>query len=110
MDSFWCMIYDEDLESGVRKQSIHPPRVVDFDECASYKDIVKKGQEIFFGNLSYDHHHCCLAGTSGVHMGLNYEVEWTLHGFMLNHGFVPSKFRLYVVLKKVNNALIIMLP
>ena len=41
------MSYDCELERGVRKHNIAPPRVVNLPKHATYNDIIKKGQEIF---------------------------------------------------------------
>ncbi len=101
-------MYDEDQQKGVKKQFIPAPRVVDFDRFSSYSCIIEKGKDIFFNTTSSSQHESSnnhqsyfLAGTSGVPFDIDDDdlEDWSLQDFMKQHGYVPSKFRLYVVLK-----------
>ena len=44
---FGGMSYDCELERGVRKHNIAPPRVVDLPKSATYNEIIKKGKKYF---------------------------------------------------------------
>ena len=95
------MSYDCELERGVRKHNIAPPHVVDLPKSVTYNEIIKKGQEIFFNDCSSDIKDYYLSGTAGIPYDIEDKENWTLSDFMKSHGFVPSKFRLYIVYKKV---------
>ena len=86
-----------ELERGVRKHNIAPPRVVDLLKCAAYNDIIKKWQEIFFKDCSSDIKDYYLSGTAGIPYNIEDKDNWTLVDFMKSHGVVPNKLRLYIV-------------
>ena len=93
------MIYDVQLERGVKKQFLPPPRIVDFQRKCSYDAIINKGKELFFNNLDGQYF---LGGSSGYLLEVGDTESWDLENYMKSHGLVPSKLRLYVVRKQVS--------
>ena len=65
------MVYEPDLQWGVKNKTIPSPRVVDFAKFAVYEEVLQQPKDIFFRENEHDLSDYCLAGPSGV----PYQVE-----------------------------------
>lgn len=91
------MVYDYDLERGVKKKNILSPRVIDFSKSSGYSDVIAKGVSVFFPSETDDICNYCLAGPNGIPLEIEDEEEWFLGGFLKDHNFQPSKLKLYIL-------------
>ena len=60
------MIYDEELQKGVKKRFIPPSVNVSFPSTATYDDIIDVGRETFFPDESSSLDTFCLCDSSGI--------------------------------------------
>ena len=86
------MLYDPDLQKGVRKKTLPSPQYVDFPKSSNYEEVVKWGREI-------DPSCYYLASTTGIPFHVDDPENWSLGEFLSEHGFQPSKVRFYIVFK-----------
>ena len=93
------MIYVSELDRGVKKKHLPSPRIVDFMRSSNYEDVIKLGKELFFKEETDDLELYCLCGTSGIPFHIEDKDNWNIYDFMKDHGYQPSKFKLYVMLK-----------
>ena len=93
------MLYDPDLQKGVRKKTLPSPQYVDFPKSSNYKEVVKRGREIFFPKEENDPSCYYLASTTGIPFHVDDPEDWSLGEFLSEHGFQPSKVRFYIVFK-----------
>ena len=90
------MIYDDELQKGVKKRFIQPPVNVPFPSTATYDDLIKFGRETFFPDESSPLDTFCLCDSSGTMFKVEDRSIWVLSEFVQNSGQPPSKIRLYV--------------
>ena len=91
------MVYNHDLQKGMKKKNISSPRVIDFSRSSQYSDIIAKGISVFFPSESDSVRNYCLAGPNGIPFEIEDEEEWYLGQFLKDHNFQPSKLRLYIL-------------
>ena len=91
------MIYNEELQRGIKKKTIPPPRIVDFSKAASYSEVIEQAKAVSFSDSKNDNSCFALAGPSGTLYEIQDSENWILQDFMKKHGFQPSKLRLYIV-------------
>ena len=91
------MVFEQELQRGVKKKTIASPRVIDFPKSSCYEDIIRKGKSVFFGDETDDIGCYHLCGPSGVPFDIKCPDDWVLQDFLKEHGFQPSKLRLYVM-------------
>ena len=92
------MVYSVEEENGIKRKSIPPPRMVDFVKGSTYEEVIQRGRDLFFTSYTNELSNYCLAGPAGVPFHIEDEEEWSLEEFMKEHGFQPSKTRLYVMI------------
>ena len=100
------MIFDEELQKGIKKRCIPPPLTVCFPSNASYDTVLQKGKECFFPYENSATASFCLADSGGTPYKVAHESDWVLSDFVQTTGQPPSKLRLYILCKhKVNSPL-----
>ena len=88
------MIYDEELQKGVKKGFIPPSVNVSFPSTATYDDIIDVGRETFFPDESSSLDTFCLCDSSGIMFKVKDHSSWILSEFVQN---TRRKLRLYVM-------------
>ena len=96
------MMFNTTSRKGIKRKDLPSPKIVDFDACSSYEDIVMKGKELFFPQESDNFDAYSLAGSSGVPFDIADKENWVLGDFLKEHGFQPSKLRLYILYNPIS--------
>lgn len=93
------MIYDEELQKGVKRRFIPAPVNVSFPSTATYDDVITIGRETFFPDENSALDTFCLCDSSGTMFKVDDNSSWVLSEFLQNTGQPPSKLCLYVMWK-----------
>ena len=105
------MVYDEDLEKGVKKRYIPPSEIMTFPSSAPYDLVIQKGRETFFPNDTSEADCFCLADSGGVPYVIEEKSDWVLSEFVQKLKQAPSKLRIYLMYRPkaltVSNSFII---
>ena len=91
------MIFDDELQKGVKKRYIPPPMNVSFPGTATYDDVISSGRENFFPDENTSADTFCLCDSSGTPFKVDNPESWVLSEFVQTTGQPPSKLRLYVM-------------
>ena len=91
------MIFDKNLQRGVKRRYIPPPKIFSFPSNTSYKDIIQKGVERFFPDDIEFTDMFCLADSTGIPYEIEEKDTWCLSEFIQQSGQPPSKLRLYIM-------------
>ena len=100
------MIFDENLNKGVRKKCLPDPnpRKISIPRSAPLEMVLSKARELFFEEFDIDDPQALsLCDSSGVLIPA--ESGWSLGDFYNKNGLQPSRYKLYVVLKLVRDIL-----
>ena len=88
------MIYDRNLQKGVKKIYIPPPTIFSFPSNATYLDVILKGIERFFPEEIQSPDLFCLTDSSGI--PYNIEQKNKINGLYQNlfkePGSLPVNF------------------
>ena len=96
---FGSMIHDPVKKTmTIKKKTIPPPRVIEFDSEASLEEVMRKTIPFFPGGDDNPSHYSLLAGTSGEPFEVDRE-KWTVGAFLKERKSLPSKTHLYVLYK-----------
>lgn len=98
------MIYDPDLEKGVKKRLLPEPNPakVELPKNASLDLVISKAKELYFKSTEFMDHEDLrvsfkLADSTGVTILVEDATHWSLGEFYHQNGLVPSRFKLYVM-------------
>ena len=103
------MIFDEELQKGVKKRFIPPPVTMSLACSATYDTVIDKGREHFFPDETGSDDSFFLADSSGIPYKVENKSDWILSEFIQSIGQPPSKLRLYILCHpKVKTVLLFM--
>lgn len=93
------MIYDEELNRGVRKKYLPEPnpQKVELARDASLTAVFEKAKQLFFEEVEVNAESMCLADSGGVLIPVEDKANWSLSSFYQKNRLQPSRYKLYVV-------------
>ena len=91
------MIFDEELQKGVKKRFISAPVTMSLPCNVTYDTLIEKGREHFFPDETGSDETFFLDDSSGIPYKIEDKSDWTLSDFIQNIGQPPSKLRLYTL-------------
>lgn len=93
------MEYDSHKKRGVKKKYIPTPEEIELSFDASLEDVLQKGKEIFFEDLSPHLTSLVLADSNGhqIPISADDEEDWTIGEFYNQNDYKPSRYKLYVM-------------
>ena len=98
------MIYDPDLEKGVKKRLLPEPNPakVELPKKSSLDQVISKAKDLYFKSTEFMDHDdqrvsFKLADSTGVTILIEDSTNWSLGEFYQQNGLVPSRFKLYVM-------------
>ena len=93
------MIYDPDLEKGIRKKCLPEPNPtkIEVPKHASLSEIFSKARELYFkDDLGDEGFSFKLADSGGTPIHINHPDNWNVGDFYQQNG--PSRYKLYVMM------------
>ena len=91
------MLFDRNLQRGIKRRYIPPPTIISFLSNASYKEVIQKGVEKFFPDDKDSLEVFCFADSTGIPFEIENTDTWSLSELVQQSGMPPSKLRLYVI-------------
>ena len=82
------MIFDEELQKGVKKRFIPAPVTMSLPCSATYDTVIEKGREHFFPDETGSEDIFFLADSSGIPYKIEDKLDWTLSDLskiLVNH-------------------------
>ena len=98
------MVYDDDLERGVRKKYLNEPnpQKVELARNATLADVFQKAKQLYFSEIDVDVDSMCLADSAGILIPIQDKESWSLSSFYQKNRLQPSRYKLYVAVYEVS--------